>query len=614
MRLCIDYRKLNQVTVKNKYLLPRIDDLFDQLRGASVFSKIDLRSGYHQLQIRDSDIAKTAFRSRYGHYEFVVMPFGLTNAPVAFIDLMNRVFSPYLDHFVIVFIDDILVYSKSEKEHAKHLRLILRTLRNAQLFAKFSKCEFWLDKVGFLGHVVSAEGVSVDPQKVEAVSNWKRPTTMTKICSFLGLAGYYRRFVQNISKIAAPLSGLTKKGVKFEWSDQCEQSFQELKNRLTSAPVLALPDDSGEYVVFCDASVCVHTKGVKYEAKKVDGVDKMVRVQLLCELQAIGVDLAVDEVGALVANFHVRPVLVDKVREAQYNDPSIVRLIERAANGAAVNFSVRRDGSLLFKSRLCVPKRNEELKIELMEEAHSSAYAAHPGSTKMYRTLKDYYWWPNMKREIAAFLIDLLNLLISCRWERSIRDLGFVELYVSEIVRLHGVPESIVSDRNPRFASKFWRALQAALGTRLHFSTAFHPQTDGQSERTVQTLEDMPRACALQFRGSWDKNLSLMEFAYNNNFHSSIGMAPFEALYRRQCHTPLCWNEIGERELCGPEIIHDTNEKIKVVRDRLKVAQSRIHNVFHVSMLHKYITDPSHVLKEQPISLQKDLSYEEESV
>lgn len=182
------------------------------------------------------------------------MPFGLTNAPAAFMDLMNRVFSLYLDRFVIVFIDDILVYSRSEKEHAKHLRIILRTLENSQLYAKFSKCEFWLDKVGFLGHVVSAEGVSVDPQKVEAVSNWRRPTTVTEIRSFLGLAGYYRRFVKDFSKIAAPLTRLTKKGVKFEWSDQCEKSFQELKNCLTSAPVLALPDDSGEYVVYCDAS------------------------------------------------------------------------------------------------------------------------------------------------------------------------------------------------------------------------------------------------------------------------------------------------------------------------------------------------------------------------
>ncbi|KAL6178768.1 hypothetical protein ACLB2K_050286 [Fragaria x ananassa] len=225
MRLYIDYRKLNQVTMKNKYMFPRIDDLFDQLRGVSVFSKIDLRSGYHQLRIQDSDTGKTAFRSRYGHYEFVVIPFRLTNASVAFMDLMNMVFSPYLDRFVIVFIDDILVYLKSEKEHVKHLRLILRTLRNAQLFAKFSKCEFWLDKVGFLGCIVSAEGVSVDPQKVKVVSNWKIPTTVTEIRSFLGLTDYYRRFVQDFSKIAAPLSGLTKKGVKFEWSDQCEQRF-----------------------------------------------------------------------------------------------------------------------------------------------------------------------------------------------------------------------------------------------------------------------------------------------------------------------------------------------------------------------------------------------------
>nr|XP_011463527.1 PREDICTED: uncharacterized protein LOC105351276 [Fragaria vesca subsp. vesca] len=254
MRLCIDYRKLNQVTVKNKYPLPRIDDLFDQLRGAKVFSKIDLRSGYHQLQIRDSNIAKTAFRSRYGHYEFVVMPFGLTNALAAFMDLMNRVFRPYLDRFVIVFIDDILVYSKSEKLHSKHLSLVLQTLRCAELYAKFSKCDFWLDNVGFLGHVISVEGGSVDPQKVEAVTNWSRPNSVTEIRSFLGLAGYYRRFVLDFSKIAAPFTRLTRKGVKFEWSEKCEQSFQELKNQLTSAPVLALPDDSGEYVIYCDAS------------------------------------------------------------------------------------------------------------------------------------------------------------------------------------------------------------------------------------------------------------------------------------------------------------------------------------------------------------------------
>ncbi len=199
MRMCIDYRRLNQVTVKNKYPLPWIDDLFDQLQGASVFSKLDLRSGYHQLRIREADVPKTAFRTRYGHYEFLVMPFGLTNAPAAFMDLMNRVFRPYLDKFVVVFIDDILIYSKSRQEHQEHLRIVLSELRKHQLYAKFSKCEFWLSQVQFLGHVISQHGVSVDPSKIKEVRDWSRSTTVSEIRSFLGLAGYYRRFVQGFS-------------------------------------------------------------------------------------------------------------------------------------------------------------------------------------------------------------------------------------------------------------------------------------------------------------------------------------------------------------------------------------------------------------------------------
>ncbi|TYK30208.1 ty3-gypsy retrotransposon protein [Cucumis melo var. makuwa] len=229
MRLCIDYRELNKVTVKNRYPFPRIDDLFDQLQGATVFSKIDLRSGYHQLRIRDSDIPKTAFRSRYGHYEFIVMSFGLTNASAVFMDFMNRVFKDFLDSFVIVFIDDILIYSKTEAEHEEHLRQVLETLRANRLYAKFSKCEFWLKKVSFLGHVVSSEGVSVDPAKIEAVTNWPRPSTVSEIRSFLGLAGYYRRFVEDFSRIASPLTQLTRKGTPFVWSPACESSFQELK-------------------------------------------------------------------------------------------------------------------------------------------------------------------------------------------------------------------------------------------------------------------------------------------------------------------------------------------------------------------------------------------------
>ncbi|KAJ0916254.1 putative nucleotidyltransferase, Ribonuclease H [Helianthus annuus] len=261
MRLCIDYRELNKVTIKNRYPLPRIDDLFDQLQGASYFSKIDLRSGYHQLRVRDEDVHKTAFRTRYGHYEFPVMPFGLTNAPAAFMDLMNRVCKPYLDKFVIVFIDDILIYSKNQADHEKHLRCILELLQREKLYAKFSKCEFWLREVQFLGHVVSERGIQVDPAKVEAVMNWQETKTPTEIRSFLGLAGYYRRFIENFSRIAAPLTSLTKKKEKFIWGPKQQESFEILKQKLSNAPVLTLPEGTEEFVVYCDAShtgmVCV---------------------------------------------------------------------------------------------------------------------------------------------------------------------------------------------------------------------------------------------------------------------------------------------------------------------------------------------------------------------
>ncbi|GKC90903.1 putative reverse transcriptase domain-containing protein, partial [Tanacetum coccineum] len=230
-RMCIDYRELNKLTVKNRYPLPRIDDLFDQLQGSRVYSKIDLRSGYHQLRVREEDISKTAFRTRYGHYEFQVMPFGLTNAPTVFMDLMNRVCKPYLDRFVIVFIDDILIYSKSRKEHEGHLKLILNLLKKEELYAKFSKCEFWLSKVQFLGHVIDSEGIHVDPAKIEAIKDWASPKTPTEIRQFLGLAGYYRRFIEGFSKIARPMTKLTQKSVKFEWGEKAEAAFQLLKQK-----------------------------------------------------------------------------------------------------------------------------------------------------------------------------------------------------------------------------------------------------------------------------------------------------------------------------------------------------------------------------------------------
>ncbi|GJS28709.1 putative reverse transcriptase domain-containing protein, partial [Tanacetum coccineum] len=236
-RMCIDYRELNKLTVKNRYPLLIIDDLFDQLQGSRVYSKIKLRSGYHQLRVREEGIPKTAFRTRYGHYEFQVMPFGLTNAPTVFMDLMNRVCKPYLDKFVIIFIDDILIYSKSEEEHAEHLKLILELLKKEELYAKFSKCEFWLSKVQFLGHVIDSEGIHVDPAKIESIKDWASPKTPTEIHQFLGLAGYYRRFIEGFSKDC-------------QTYDEVESEEREVR----FAPILALPEGIENFVVYCDAS------------------------------------------------------------------------------------------------------------------------------------------------------------------------------------------------------------------------------------------------------------------------------------------------------------------------------------------------------------------------
>jgi hypothetical protein len=252
-RMCVDYRSLNDVTMKNKYPLPLIEDLFDQMRGARVFSKIDLRSGYHQMKIRPSDISKTAFSTRYGLYEFTVMSFGLTNAPAYFMNLMNKVFMEYLDRFVVVFIDDILIYSKSDSDHEEHLRLVLQKLRDNQLYAKYSKCEFWIDEVPFLGNTISNGGILVDPAKVKEIMAWSVPTTVMEIRSLLGLAGYYRQFIEGFSKIAKPMTSLLEKGREFKWDSKCQDSFHQLKLRLMSRQVLVMPDLQKGFDVYCDA-------------------------------------------------------------------------------------------------------------------------------------------------------------------------------------------------------------------------------------------------------------------------------------------------------------------------------------------------------------------------
>ncbi|XP_060972510.1 uncharacterized protein LOC133038394 [Cannabis sativa] len=547
------------LTVKNKYPLPRIDDLFDQLQGKTVFSKIDLRSGYHQLRIREEDIPKTAFRTRYGHYEFLVMSFGLTNAPAAFMDLMNRVFKNFLDICVIVFIDDILVYSQSE----------------------------------------------------------------------------------------VPLTELTKKNQRFIWSDKCEASFQELKQRLITAPVLALPSDKEKFVVYCDAS----------------------KQGLGCVLMQA--DWVIAYASRQLKDYEQRYPTHDLELTKMYQDlkpyfwwsgmkKNLVEFVSRCLTCQQIKAEHQRPAGLL--QPLTLPEwKWEDITMDFV--------VGLPRTTCLFDSI-----WVVVDRftKSAHFL--------PVRTTFSVDQLA--ELYVREIVRLHGVPKSIVSDRDPKFTSKFWQSLQRAMGTRLKFSTAFHPQTDGQSERTIQILEVMLRACVMDFEGSWNKYLPLTEFSYNNSYQSTIGMAPYELLYDRKCRSPIHWDETGERKYLGPESVQRTNETIEKIKARMLASQSRpksyadpkrrdvefqvgehvflrvspmkgikrfgkrgklcprftgpfeilekigqvayrlalppalsaIHNVFHVSMLRKYVSDPSHILSYESLELQPDMTYEEQPV
>ncbi|KAI3772311.1 hypothetical protein L6452_03493 [Arctium lappa] len=590
MRMCIDYRELNKLTVKNKYPLPRIDDLFDQLQGESYFSKIDLRSGYHQLKVREEDVPKTAFCTRYGHYEFLVMPFGLTNAPAAFMDLMNRVCSPFLDKYVIVFIDDILIYSRSKEDHETHLRAILELLKREKLYAKFSKCEFWLKEVQFLGHVVSKDGIKVDPAKIEAIKGWEAPKSPSEVRSFLGLVGYYRKFIKDFSRIATPLTALTRKNVKFVW--QRLRKKHSLKEHEKNYPTHDLELAA---VVFALKIWRHYLYGIKcqiYTDHK--SLQYLFNQKELNMRQRRWMELLSDYDCDILYHPGKANVVADALSLIKYQEEAASKenLKSERIVGIVNSLIVDNRRVKCLNKRVWIPKAGD-LRQKVLEEAHRSHYSVHPGTNKMYRYLNQSYWWPetlwgasvvrNSSLEVGEITMDLVTGLprspkghdaiwvIVDRLTKSAHFLPIKEtysleklarLYIDEIVTRHGVPSSIVSDRDACFTSAFWRSLQRELGSQLKLSTAYHPQTDGQSERTIQTLEDMLRACVIDFKGSWEIHLSLIEFSYNNSYHASIQAAPFEALYGRKCRTPLCWNEVGERQLAGPEIVQVTADKV----------------------------------------------------
>ncbi|GJY81991.1 putative reverse transcriptase domain-containing protein [Tanacetum coccineum] len=519
-----------------------------------VYSKIYLRSGYHQLRVREEDIPKMTFRTRYGHYKFQVIPFGLTNAPVVFMDLMNRVCKPYLDKFIIVFIDDILIYSKDKEEHEEHLKAILELLKKEELYAKFSKCEFLIPKVQFLDHVIDCQGIYMDPAKIESIKDWASPKTPTEIYQFLGLVGYYQRFIEGFSKIAKPMTKLTQKKVAFEWGDKQEVAFQMLKTKLCSAPILVLLQGAENFIIYCDEShkglgavLMQNEKVIAYASRQLKIHEKNYTTRDL-------------ELGAVVFALKIwRHYLYGTKCTVFMDGKSLQHILDQNE----LNMRQRRWLELLsdydceiryhpgkanvVADALCKKEQSNPLRVRalVMTIGLDLPKQILNAQTKVQKP-------ENIKNEDVGGMIrkDLPKerlepctdgtLCLNDRLTKSaiftpMRETDFMEklarLYIKEVVARHGIHVSIICDHDPRFASHFWRSLQKALGTSLDMSTAYHPKTDGQSERTIQTLEDMLHACVIDFGNGWIKHLPLVEFSYNNSYHASINTTPFEALY-----------------------------------------------------------------------------------
>ena len=759
MRMCVDYRQLNEITIKNKYALPRVDELFDRLHGASYFSKIDLRSGYHQIRIHDDDVHKTAFRTRYGHFEFKVLPFGLTNAPATFMQLMHDIFRDMLDEGVIVFLDDILIYSNNLDSHKKLVRKVLHRLREHKLYAKESKCELFQRRVEFLGHHIDKDGLHVIQDKVKAIQEWPALKSVGDVRSFLGLVGYYRRFIQHFSHIATPLTQLLHKDTPFIWGVKQQQAFDDMKKAVTNAPVLILPNVNLPYTVTTDASdyaigatlsqdhgnglqpiaflskkflpaesnYVVHDKemlaiicalkewrhylhGVKFtiitdnislkwfktketlsqrqvrwmeilqqydmEIQHQKGKENVVadglsrrpdhRLEAFKERSLenenrksenqVLVDSCIDkdELATKMEVLHALPV-----EKSQLVVPAIHLQFksEYLTDGHAMtilgdvpkypNYYVK-DGILFFKpNRLYVPAGTSgKIRSDLMMELHDTPTSGHLGAAKTIERITRNFYWPKMHHDIKQYV----NSCMACQsnkpshqhpmgllqplpiphrpWQQVSMDLitqlpltskghdaivvfvdkltkcvhyapttvkvtsvELAEIFFREVVRHHGLPESIVSDRGSQFTSHFWRNLWTMLGTSLNMSTAYHPQTDGQTERANRTLEDMLRAYVSYRQDDWDQHLVAAEIAYNNSVQASTGFSPYFLNYGQHPHFAIdlaVANAPASTNPAAANRINDLHECIERAKENLLQAQEK--QSFYANQHRRHVT------------------------
>ena len=689
LRLCVDYRGLNKITIKNRYPLPLIGESLDRLRSATVFTKLDLRAGYNLVRIAKGDEWKTAFRTRYGHYEYRVMPFGLTNAPATFQNLMNDVLRDFLDDFAIVYLDDILIFSRSLAEHKPHVRLVLERLRANGLFAKPEKCAFHRDEIEYLGFIISASGVKMDPKKVSAIVDWPKPSSVRDLQVFLGFANFYRRFIRGYSKIASPLTRLLRKDQEFEFDAAANQAFSQLKVAFTTAPVLAhfhpdrpstIETDASDFAIAAIISqpdengvmhpIAFHSRKLtppelNYEIHDKEmlaivtalrewraylegamhpftvytdhkNLEYFTTTKVLNRRQARWSELLANynftivyrpgrsmgkpdamtrrhdfsegskasdtpprtllkpnqlqlQLAAVRSAAGDEPQLIRDIRSAQPQDPALQPLlpflrdfdaprdddVQRKLTGFSLN-----DGIVLFNGLVYVPD-SDAIKLKILRQCHDSSSAGHFGQAKTFELVTRDFYWPRLRRFVIryvstcdacarakpprhrphGFLVPLpvpprpwssisMDFIVGLPPSPSGNDALMVtvdrftkmahfsatkttadapdiaRLFLQDIYRLHGLPADIVSDRDKIFTSKFWRHLLTLLAVKPNMSTAFHPQTDGQTERVNQVLEQYLRVFCEYQQDNWQELLPRAEFAYNNASHSSTGDPP----------------------------------------------------------------------------------------
>lgn len=729
LRPCIDYRALNRITVKNRYPLPLIPELIDRLREAKVFTKIDLRGAYNLVRIKPGDEWKTAFRTRYGHYEYLVMPFGLTNAPSVFQNLMNDVMREFLDIFVIVYLDDILVYSRTMEEHTEHVRQVLQKLKENRLYAKLEKCEFDCTMVDFVGFTISPDGIFMKEDKVKTILDWKPPKTVRQLQSFLGFANYYRRFIRDYSTIATPLTRLTKKSIPYYWDTEANAAFEKLKLAFTQAPVLRHPNPKAAYVVEADASnvgvgavlsqlgpdnalhpvayfsrklipaeanypiydkellairaafeewrhfllgsafpvqVCTDHRNLEYfktsrklnarqarwaqffadfdfviqyqparKQHKADALSRQPDFETAAEVPE-GPLLKPENFrifGELSSMQAVDPIgnLVDRIRHATATDEYGQSLIKGLQTTPLENVAYT-DGLLYKRGRLYVPEG--QCRLDVMTIFHDSPSAGHFGVQKTVDLIKRSYWWPKLTPYVTEyikscetcarskapnhsqygflhslpipegpwvsismdFIVDLppsdhhtAILVVVDRFTKmahfipcakAVSASKTVSLFMDHIFRLHGLPKEIVSDRGPQFVSRFWKHLFTACGTKISLSSAYHPQSDGQTERVNQILEQYLRCFVDYDQRNWSHLLAHAEFAYNNARHSSTKVSPFYANYG--FHPRLDLTPTSSPSVPAAE---DLATFLNVLHKQLRV------NISHAVTRHKHAAD-----------------------